>query len=51
MSPDCATLEDLLEKVRIARAAGADWIEFYHYGLMRTENIAWIGTALGIARS
>jgi hypothetical protein len=46
MTPDCATLEDVIARVATAEAVGADWIEFYHYGLMRSQNLAWVGEAL-----
>lgn len=46
MTPDCATVEDVMEKVALAAAAKVDWLEFYHYGLMRSENLAWVGEAL-----
>lgn len=46
MTPDCRTLEDVTDKVALAVAAKVDWLEFYHYGLMRSQNLAWVGDAL-----
>jgi hypothetical protein len=50
MPPDCASVEDVVARVAAADSAGADWVEFYHYGLMRTQHIGWMGDALARSR-
>jgi hypothetical protein len=49
MPPDCQSASELAARVAAVRPAGPDWIEFYHYGLMRVENLDWIGEALRAA--
>jgi len=46
MTPDCHSPEELRAKVEVARTVDIDWLEFYHYGLMRLANLDWIGRAL-----
>jgi hypothetical protein len=46
MPPDCQSASELAARVAAIRPADPDWIEFYHYGLMRVENLDWIGEAL-----
>jgi hypothetical protein len=46
MLPDCQSPAELAVRVEAARSASPDWLEFYHYGLMRRENLDWIGAAL-----
>jgi hypothetical protein len=46
MTPDCHSLDELRAKVDVARRHDVDWLEFYHYGLMRIANLDWIGAAL-----
>jgi hypothetical protein len=46
MWPDTASAINLIEKVRVARAAGASRVDFYHYGLMPSRSLDWIGSAL-----
>jgi hypothetical protein len=46
MTPDCHSLEELRAKVAIVRDHDIDWIEFYHYGLMRLAHLDWIGAAV-----
>lgn len=46
MTPDCHTFEELKAKVDAVRATDVDWLEFYHYGLMRLANLDWVGRAL-----
>jgi hypothetical protein len=45
MPPDCFSIEDLRGKVNVARTAGVEWIEFYHYGLMRSSSFDWMREA------
>jgi hypothetical protein len=46
MWPDTTSSEDLTQKVRIARSLGARRVDFYHYGLMPSSSLDWIGAAL-----
>lgn len=46
MPPDCFAPDELADKVRVARAAGLAWVEFFVYGLMRLSGMDWIGQAL-----
>ena len=46
MPPDCESPAELEEKLEFLAGAGADWVEFYHYGFMRLKNLEWIGEAL-----
>lgn len=46
MPPDCLSPEEILLKIRTARQAGIQWVEFYVYGLMRLRGLDWIGQAL-----
>ena len=46
MWPDTTSPEDLAQKVRIARSLGAQRVDFYHYGLMPSSSLDWIGAAL-----
>jgi hypothetical protein len=46
MTPDCHSIDELRAKVDVARALDIDWLEFYHYGLMRLANLDWVGKAL-----
>jgi hypothetical protein len=50
MLPDCTTPDELAAKVAVVRDSGADWIDFYHYGMMRLTNLDWVGQALTQAR-
>jgi hypothetical protein len=50
MPPDCHSLADLVARVGVARSVDPDWLEFYHYGLMRLENFDLIAGALQAAR-
>jgi hypothetical protein len=44
--PDADSAENLREKVHVAREAGLDRVDFYHYGLMRLDALDWIREAL-----
>jgi hypothetical protein len=46
MWPDTVSSTNLVDKVRVARAAGASRVDFYHYGLMPSRSLDWIGSAL-----
>jgi len=46
MWPDTVSAASLIDKVRVARAAGASRVDFYHYGLMPSRSLDWIGSAL-----
>jgi hypothetical protein len=45
-SPDCASPEDLAQKVRLMRELGVVRVDFYHYGFVRLESLDWIRAAL-----
>jgi hypothetical protein len=45
MPPDSRSFDELERKVHAA-AAVADWVEFYHYGLMRQEGLEWVERVL-----
>jgi hypothetical protein len=47
MPPDCDSLYELSDKLGLLQAGGVDWVEFYHYALMRLQNLDWIGQAMG----
>jgi len=44
--PDCATAEELHERVAIVRAAGAADLAFYNYGSIRLQTLDWIKQAV-----
>ena len=46
MPPDCFSPEELSEKIAVLSSFDADWVEFYHYGFMRLQNLDWIAEAL-----
>jgi len=46
MPPDCVSPDELEAKVVRVRDMSIDWIEFYHYGLMRLSNLDWVAQAL-----
>jgi hypothetical protein len=46
MLPDCDSLDELSERVAALRQCNVDWLDFYHYGMMRLKNLDWIGQAL-----
>jgi hypothetical protein len=46
MPPDCFSPTELAQKIAVAGGFAADWVEFYHYGFMRLENLDWIAEAL-----
>jgi hypothetical protein len=50
MVPDCASSEEVVARTAFAQEQGVAWIEFYHYGLMRLENLRWAGEAVSAAR-
>jgi len=43
MAPETRSVDAV---VAAARTAGAERIDFYHYGLMRLASLDWIGAAL-----
>jgi hypothetical protein len=46
MLPDCESADELAERVAALRECGVDWLDFYHYGMMRLTNLDWIGQTL-----
>jgi hypothetical protein len=44
--PDCRLAENFAAKVAVARAAGADGVDFYHYAMMPLNRLDWIRRAL-----
>jgi hypothetical protein len=46
MPPDCFSPAELAQKIAVLGDFGTDWVEFYHYGFMRLENLEWIAEAL-----
>ncbi len=48
--PDCQTESNLVAKVDVARAAGVEAIDFYHYAMMPLNRLDWIRNALDAAR-
>ncbi len=46
MPPDCFSPEELEQKIALLSGFAPDWVEFYHYGFMRLENLDWIAQAL-----
>ena len=46
MPPDCIALDELDAKLDILRDFEIDWVEFYHYGLLRLTHLAWVEQAL-----
>jgi hypothetical protein len=50
MVPDCATRDEVVARTAFAQEQGVAWIEYYHYGLMRLENLRWAGDAVGAAQ-
>jgi hypothetical protein len=46
MPPDCLAAAELPPKVEELRAAGAETMDVYHYGLMRLRQLDWVGQAV-----
>ncbi|MEP6756527.1 MAG: hypothetical protein ABJA67_13560, partial [Chthonomonadales bacterium] len=46
VSPFVNTGKELIDRVQTVREAGAEGVQFYHYGLMPLENLSWIKEAL-----
>ena len=46
MAPDCSNAANLGAKVEAVRAAAAERLAFYHYGLMPLRSLDWIAEAL-----
>jgi hypothetical protein len=46
MPPDCHSPAELAQKISLLKGFAADWVEFYHYGFMRLQNLDWIAEAL-----
>jgi hypothetical protein len=46
MPPDCVSPAELSQKITLLNGFAADWVEFYHYGFMRLQNLDWIAEAL-----
>jgi hypothetical protein len=46
VAPTVQNAEELKRAVRAALEAGADGIQFYHYGLMPLVNLEWVREAL-----
>ncbi|HEV2034666.1 MAG TPA: hypothetical protein VGU71_10810 [Candidatus Dormibacteraeota bacterium] len=46
MPPDCVSPAELAQKIALLNGFAADWVEFYHYGFMRLQNLDWIAEAL-----
>lgn len=48
MPPDCHSAEDTANLVSVIATARPDWIEFYHYAMMRLSCLDWIKKALAM---
>ena len=46
MPPDCTARGELDAKLDVLKNFDIDWVEFYHYGLMRLTNLGWVEQAL-----
>jgi hypothetical protein len=46
MLPDCRSKEDVTRLVRVVRDFDADWVDFYHYGMMPLTSLDSIRHAL-----
>jgi hypothetical protein len=46
ITPFVNSREELVERVQAVSQAGAEGVQFYHYGLMPLENLSWIKEAL-----
>lgn len=46
IAPFVQSERDMVTRVQTAYEAGAEGVQFYHYGLMPLQNLAWIRTAL-----
>ncbi len=46
MLPDCGSPDELIKKFAVLREYAPDWIDVYHYGLMRLVHLDWVGQAL-----
>ena len=46
MPPDCFSPLELAQKIALLKELDADWVEFYHYGFMRLQQLDWIAEAL-----
>ncbi len=45
--PDCTSTDNLAAKLAAAAAAGADGVDFYHYGLVSSDGLDRVRAALG----
>ncbi|HXG24006.1 MAG TPA: hypothetical protein VNJ09_05570 [Chthonomonadales bacterium] len=48
IAPFVHSKEELTQRVKTVREAGADGVQFYHYGLMPLRNLEWITEALAV---
>jgi hypothetical protein len=48
--PDCQSAADFAAKVAVARAAGVEQLDFYHYAMMPLNRLDWIRAALDAHR-
>ncbi len=46
MAPFILTRQDLVDRVQLVFEAGAEGVQFYHYGLMPLETLTWIREAI-----
>jgi hypothetical protein len=46
MWPDTTSAAALTDRMQVAADRGASRVDFYHYGLMPTRSLDWIGTAV-----
>jgi hypothetical protein len=49
VAPDCDSPGNLAAKLRVARAAGVDRVDFYHYGMAPLSALDRIREALELA--
>ncbi len=50
MPPDAHSANDTLKIARTIVEANPEWLEFYHYGMMRLESLDWIKQTLAVLR-
>jgi hypothetical protein len=45
MPPDCLSAESFAPKAAVIAGRGAASMDVYHYGLMRRQQLDWVGPA------
>jgi hypothetical protein len=45
LPPDCASAEQFARRLAAVKAQDSDWVDVYHFGVMRLLHLDWIRAA------